>query len=390
MEVIRTIHPVGQGGFYTESFNDYDGNDFMVAYDCGGNDKQFMEDYLKKFIHEGPKGTKMKIDAIFISHLHSDHINGLKYLLDNTFVKYLFLPQLTNDMLIEVLFNNTQHANNIIDNQELTNFILNIYGDNTFYGETRIIRVLPATDNGRINIERDDNVFDLSSNFNDSSIQSGTIIKFGKSIHQWQFIPYNPHVLDSDGDFSSFLKSELRITTINPRMMPDIITNYSIDYIQRIYKDYFGSNHNSYSMTLFSGTKHRCHDCFECYKCHKYRFCKKEHRLSSILFHQGCYPCCHNCLYTGDFETKYIDMMRNFYKPLWDTISLIQVPHHGSRNNFHSNLYDYACIGFVSAGTKNKYHHPNIDTLIDISSQGCHPIVVTDNLSTMFVSKYSF
>jgi beta-lactamase superfamily II metal-dependent hydrolase len=46
--------------------------------------------------------------------------------------------------------------------------------------------------------------------------------------------------------------------------------------------------------------------------------------------------------------------------------------------------------GFVSVGEKNKYHHPNIDTLINIHKQGCHPMVVTEDLSTMIVQTFDF
>ena len=96
MKLTRTIHPVGQGGFYTESIKDDSGKEFLVAYDCGGNNKQFMEDYLKSFIHDSRDGGKMVIDAVFISHLHADHINGLEYLLKKVDVKYksqFFRPQ---------------------------------------------------------------------------------------------------------------------------------------------------------------------------------------------------------------------------------------------------------------------------------------------------------
>lgn len=395
MELTRTIHPVGQGGFYTESFKDNDGNDYMVAYDCGGNNKRFMEDYLKKFIHETPKRKKMKIDAIFISHLHADHINGLKYLLDNTDVKYLLLPQINNEMLIEVLSNNDQYANNLFDNQELTDFILYICGDNKFYRETRIVKVSPATNDDRINIEEDNNVFDLSNDKDDKddnqlSVQSGTKITFGSTIPQWLYIPYNPPVCTNNyKKFYSSLKELSGEETIKPILIPDLIKKHGIEKIKIIYEENFGSDHNSYSMALFSGLLNPnpyydyCDDCFVKMK-RLCRYCRMECRKVR-------YCNSPNCLYMGDFDTQnQFHNLKSFYGPFWKTITSIQVPHHGSRNNYHSHLYDYACKGFVSAGTNNKYNHPNIDTLINICSEGCRPIVVTDNISTMHVSKYWF
>ena len=71
MSVVRTFHPVGQGGFYTETFDDST-NKSMVVFDCGGNSKKFMKEYMDSFL---PSDKKAIIEAVFISHLHNDHIN---------------------------------------------------------------------------------------------------------------------------------------------------------------------------------------------------------------------------------------------------------------------------------------------------------------------------
>ena len=86
MKIIRTFHPVGQGAFYTEVFQDKDDTCFVVVYDCGtetGNramDKP-LEDQITEF--KRSIGSNPKIDILFISHFHADHINGLNSLLNN-------------------------------------------------------------------------------------------------------------------------------------------------------------------------------------------------------------------------------------------------------------------------------------------------------------------
>ena len=35
IQLIRTVHPVGQGAFYTEVFTGTDGSQFVMVYDCG-------------------------------------------------------------------------------------------------------------------------------------------------------------------------------------------------------------------------------------------------------------------------------------------------------------------------------------------------------------------
>ena len=167
--------------------------------------------------------------------------------------------------------------------------------------------------------------------------------------------------------------------------MLEIVKTNGIEKLKKLYEDYFGQNHNSYSMTLFSGMKEP--DCFDYDLYHrrhkKCRWCYGVMDCDRIIHNTP------NCLYTGDFESlKNVSALQSYYYDLWETITSIQVPHHGSRNNYHYKLYDFAYKGFISAGTKNKYHHPNIDTLINIHRDGCCPIVVTDDLSTMFVDCY--
>lgn len=97
-------------------------------------------------------------------------------------------------------------------------------------------------------------------------------------------------------------------------------------------------------------------------------------------------PC--NFLFMGDFEAKvgknFIDL-ESFYKQqkVWDTLCGIQIPHHGSRNNYHKGLYEDRCFAVASAGIKNQYNHPHIDTLINITNQGCCPNVVTEEINTL-------
>lgn len=80
----------------------------------------------------------------------------------------------------------------------------------------------------------------------------------------------------------------------------------------------------------------------------------------------------------------------NFYEEMevWNTICGVQIPHHGSRKNYAKELYNKRCYAIASAGSSNKYRHPNIDTLINIFRQFCMPLVVTDNENTILVQRY--
>ena len=172
MEIIRTIHPVGQGGFYTETLES-DSDKHTVVYDCGGSSKKSMEEYLKKYLHKDSSGNRMEIDAVFISHLHADHINGLEYLLKNADVKYLILPQLTNEMILEALVYNRIQSNRA--GTQINNLVLDLYGENDHYGTTKIIKVEFAGLEDRINIEQEGDEVDLSGDVKVGIVKSKTI-----------------------------------------------------------------------------------------------------------------------------------------------------------------------------------------------------------------------
>ena len=68
----------------------------------------------------------------------------------------------------------------------------------------------------------------------------------------------------------------------------------------------------------------------------------------------------------------------------WDTICGIQIPHHGSKYNYHPALYEGCYYAVASAGTSNKYRHPNAKTLDKIYQQKCVPFVVTEDSPIRF------
>ncbi len=372
MEIIRTIHPVGQGGFYTETLES-DSDKHTVVYDCGGSSKKSMEEYLKKYLHKDSSGNRMEIDAVFISHLHADHINGLEYLLNNANVHLLILPQLTEEMKWEALvFNYCHHA----DGRAVNQFILGLYGDNGRNYDTRIVHVNPAEPESQINIEGDSRRLIVDSFLNLTAIHSGTQLY---SEDSWMYIPYNPPVKSHGKDLYTEIKVGLGLLhDFTFSELPSILKNKkTVEQCRSIYESCFGKNHNSYSMTLFSGTWAP-----EYYSIRpsRRRYLPYKYRIHSP-----------NCLYTGDFEPNpFIGDLIHFYQPLWKTIQSIQVPHHGSRENYHPSLYEFAERGFISVGETNRYHHPNpnIDTLIHIHDEGCYPVVVTENLNTMRMFHY--
>ena len=65
--MIRSFLPVGQGAFYTEQFD----CGVNVVYDCGSSTSRSAIEKQIACTFE----SREKIQAVFISHLHEDHIH---------------------------------------------------------------------------------------------------------------------------------------------------------------------------------------------------------------------------------------------------------------------------------------------------------------------------
>lgn len=391
IKLTRIIHPVGQGGFYTETLRQGE-QEFNIVYDCGGFNRgeKKMKNYLDSYLFS--EKTKKKIDAVFISHLHADHINGLQYLLDNAEVKYLFLPQLSDDIFLEAFLYNFCLTGNY---SHVNQFLMHLYNGDRTYGDneigTKIIQVSPANDNPfpvdfiSENIHTEShglNVWDWKENTkvdlsSQMSISANTLLNVG----DWFYIPYNSEV-DSQKvkDLNDKLHEALALNgTLDVAKLPTMLKTLGVNKCKGIYTEVFGKEHNSYSMTLFSGTSSSVveNHCRMSPACCKHHYCPAP------------YCCNPNMLYTGDFEPNYVKGLQNYYGQWWDKIATIQIPHHGSKYNYEKKLYEYPVKGFVSVGNGNSFHHPDIDTLIEIQNQGCHPIIVTEDKSSMQISQYT-
>lgn len=394
MELIRIIHPVGHGAFYTETF--FDSKEyFNIVYDCGTltafKDKtreQIIEENINCYLNnlkKQQKKEKPKIDAVFISHLHDDHVNGLDYLLKKFNVIFLFLPQLTDLQKIEIYMHNIIVTNSFNNNSNELIFKLN---DDNYKG-TKIIKILEEQD---IKLEEEKEKIEISkeelNKYKRISMKSGTKL-YSNIFKDWFFIPYNPKVLDDSKIKQLYEKIKNDFNNgidFSFEDLPNIIKNYSCENklkkIREIYKEVFDiDNHNIYSMTLFSGLQnttylHSNKQCYEyCKRCNCYK----------ILCTELKNP---NCLYTGDFmakENRNLSNLEKHYDRFWNTIETIQIPHHGSIYNHNSKLYSNINNAFVNVDKNDKYQ----DTLNDINKNGCKKIdIVTENISTMKIYKY--
>lgn len=415
MEVTRIFHPIGQGGFYTESFDDQ----HMVVYDCGGKSRVFMEEYINSFLSEIPE---QPIEAVFISHLHEDHINGLQHLIAKTEVRRIFLPQLTKEKVLDVLLYNALHSSKINSNDFIINFIDAIRLEREFEN-VAIIQVQESEMRERPNIDSisiDSPLTQISP-----SLPSGTPLTFNNNL--WYYIPYNP--VSPSLSFDKILDEKIRETLINiyndpsaksqAEKIAELMKNKGIEVCKNAYAELFGRIHNSQSMPIFSGLLNPRgttttieighvsnpiepirlikHIYIDNHNCELELLANIEDSYHSIVHCHShmihCRRACNiitNFLYTGDFEAGNVISLKNYFiGHLWNSICGIQIPHHGSRHNYTPNLYSGKLYAVASAGIRNKYHHPNIDTLTNIAANGCFPFVVTEDSKTAIYQHFN-
>ena len=175
-----------------------------------------------------------------------------------------------------------------------------------------------------------------------------------------------------------------------------LLENYGTKNVVDIYKQLFGGIHNSQSMAVFSGIiiqdkrymdienrnnlYHGSSECRNRHNCQHFTRWEREDKM----------PC--NFLYMGDYEAqkyKNFSALKLFYSShkVWDTICGVQIPHHGSQDNYCVDLYEDKCFAVASYGVQNSYNHPSIDILLRIDQAGCTPNLVNENIETL---KYQY
>lgn len=316
MKMIRTFHPVGHGAFYTERFyDDNDDNIANVVFDCGcfePGKKQTCETRIKAAV-DNAFPENCDIDVLFVSHFHVDHINGIQHLIGRYNVKKIYIPYLPDWVIIESYLFNC------------------IAEDDVRCGANELIE---AVYNNR---------FDAPCEL----IEGAACVKI-LCASNWCYKMFTPKTAKRT-DFLSKIKQKMPGVIVNNTIdfnkLKEIIKRQGIEFCRDIYAEIYNCNHNSYSLTLFSGSCLR--------------------------------PVSHNCLYMGDYKAKgKLTELKNFYQEEFLQIGILQVPHHGSEHNLNDALYREGMECIISSGTHDYYMHPDPKTVMAISNSGaiCHII----------------
>ena len=378
MKLVRTFHPVGHGAFYTERFYDDDGfNTANVVFDCGRFEaaktnwsyplfKTWIEDYVK---NRSGLAKNDVIDILFISHFHTDHINGLDYLLQNYDVKKVVIPAIAPLTVIDAICYNSLIG---ADVDVLVDFFQRCSEGDL---KDRVCQINIADERYSI--------CDDSPEIDSDSLQ-GTIstphkITIGNLL--WLYVPFyrvdsvkqNRLISQLSGSFPTVFANG----TISFDALREEIKSKGVKPFKDVYESVFNGQHNSYSLTLYSGVnqKKQCH--CNCTLKHQDRYAGEDVKNAQY--------CNVNCLYMGDYEALNSGLtdLKNFYSSVWKYIGVLQVPHHGSEHNSDNDLYgDKKRLCVISCDSHDKYDHPDPDVLSAIRSSASIPLIVTEQPMT--------
>lgn len=355
--IIRTIHPVGQGAFYSERFIDKEENSqYLMVYDCGSSSPKKLQNEISSSIRQGET-----INVLFISHFDRDHVNGLAHLMNRCTIKKVVMP----------LISPTDRWFYLLDlPSSLYDIILN---PQAFFDGANIVYVNSIT-------EDETAVVDEPININESSlttIASGTKL-FSSCIADWCYIPFN----FDEANRRNLLKANLfeyniDITSLEGCDLKYITENREI--IKKAYQKVCVDGANKTSLILYSGPTL------------KRLVCKW---WSRNIWSRCCEEMIDNaaCLYLGDTDLnqqrKNNSILYDLYFAFGDigrNIGTIQLPHHGSIKNFNKDvlsMWNYPKSYFASFGDKNQFGHPSTEVLEYIMQESSF-YGVTENRSSI-------
>lgn len=372
LQIKFDFHNVGQGLFHTGKIG-Y----FNFVYDCGSMKKDNVHEAVKKYKINDLKDKV--IDVLVISHFDKDHINGLERLLKNVKVEYAIIPYYSPFEKLALAFVNRSYPEPYFD------FLLDPASYLLSRGVNTVLRITEnkyksiANDSFDIYNQKDrdieeytdDRLIDIIDKEDINQILKDAYKGKRKNIFDYWEFKFFYHKISStklnalikcfDGNYIHFS---------NGRELQNYVRDsYSRDKIKKCYKESVNSDLNFTSLAMYHGP-------IGPYKIKKYTTAYSNETLSGMfsISQQNEHEKIGHLL-TGDINLKtkhkYAEFKKSFCNE-WNKVTLFQVPHHGSSNNWNKHiLFDLKkCNDYiVSAGISSRYGHPHPTVISEILAQ---------------------
>jgi len=384
IHVSKTQWPVGQGCFASGTVRADKDNVFEYIYDCGSENMKALRSCLSVY-----RPYNNTINALFLSHLDSDHVSGLDSLfvgrgfaVERVYIPYLDVPQ--KIMLMVEAVSSGNFSGTYLD------LLYNTEEWFAHRGVKEIIYIksenedkddIPSQRFNRLGFKRDED----SDKYRPETIhctftKSPTVqmvrsvdgfkvkvysgpnemnINFGGQCI-WVLVPHVPTV--EQNKLGSFMEEVGKVLDLKQSDIVEMehVKNYVMNNssdLRKLKEAYrkIHSHHNFVSMLLYSGPY-------------------IESRSVCIRWygHQSKLP---GWLGTGDgpLKTKKVfSEMKDRYQQYIPFIGSVMCPHHGSKWNFTSRIIREFKpeTMFVSSGSQGK--HPHDEVVTQIRHLGCN------------------
>lgn len=402
----------GQGSFYGGRIHSPEsGKTFTVIYDCGtsryvsGNTASLNRE-ITLFKNDWYYHHSNDIDLLFISHLDYDHVSGIKRLLNEFNVKRIILPYIEKQFrqlfLISIFANDTPTDNDL----SLTDYTTFLESPQRFIQEqsknTTIYFVIDNNDH-QIKYEGyqdegeslEQDIYPMGTELNPSLLDeltgSSNTLLYDNNLQffiqkKWEFTTYVKTVnVQAISSLNNCLKTLLGKSDQDELTLTDLALLITTNRTEsrKCYMNRIGEI-NSHGLVLLHGP---------------IRFRYLEGKIKSDcelnnqelryfrFFDDGYHFRSNNrimlgTLLLGDTSINPNNNPLNFsnqFKEKLENVHIVQVPHHGSSENWDSVEFDQLSIGssirwnnkIVSVcnfGYGNKYGHPSHEVLNDLSS----------------------
>ena len=418
MQVTRCQYPIGQGCFSSGRIQSAQGEsdspvDFRYIYDCGSTSQQSLRDAVNRY-----RKRTTSVDALFVSHLHVDHVNGIDRLLGAVKVGTVYIPYVDPVMpileLIEAEAEGTLSASLVESRIDPESW----FGRR---GVSRVVRVLASSDEGQptagpVDVPAPKMALGppirertperpsprtsarISRRAKRSSMASGSPIRIARSRqgHQWILVPHvDPAPASHSRTFMGEIRTALKLrpreritsTRLADALRSPTATRDLRNCYERIVPGGSRSRHNRVSMSLYSGPAGSKNESSWLYEI----VARPATRPSPWWFETLKSPSptaatkAVGWIGTGDAELG-VERVRTAwletYWPLSQHLSTLLLPHHGSRLNFHNELLDFPNLRICLASAGARYSHPHWSVIGEIQKRDrvlCH---VSENIHT--------
>ena len=313
-----------------------------------------VEDYCERLGFEQGK-VKPVIDAVFISHFHDDHVNGLETLFGKADIKRIFVPLLNDEDVWAISPSFVDRlggpSRNLLYKSLLTLAVRNSESPLEWDGQS--VTVIKVEKRGAMPNETDELNLDEEPG-KTRLIASGALVRaFSKS--PWVFKTFNYD--NASSEKSETLRTALKNAKIG-LSLSDIASKCSDpDYFGKVrgcYKSVRGSI-NGNSMVTYSGPATQSVRCMHMHSC-----CSNCAICRCWLRHAGEKA---GCMYFGDYEAKGQKkwaQCADDFEEQFPLLLMQQVPHHGSLNNYNRAMNSEKKFNFISAGKNNRHPHTSV------------------------------